>query len=109
MIVSRARSITLIISLVVVAIDTGRLPGHENQLAVAWSLVYFVIAASFVTYYLMLDMRALTFFYASLSVASGVRAVLLGAVDARWAGAALNVMIIIFLRDFVRARRIELL
>ena len=103
---SRVRFVGIVACLLTLTIDTSRLPGEAVQLL--WSVVYFAATATFVAWGVTHRPGALTAFYGIMTVATSVRAVLL-AVDVRFAGAALNVLLVIFLRDFVRARRLDLL
>jgi len=103
----RFRAALIAACLVVLAVDTSRLPGHTIR--ALWAVVYTVTAAAFIVWLVTLRHGALTVFYGLLTVASGVRAFMLAVVDHRWAGAALNIMLIVFLRSYVRARRYELL
>ena len=93
--------------LLVLTVDTERVPGHSVE--VVWIAAYVLIVVSFLWWVVTAQHVALNVFYGSLTVTSGVRAVMLAVVDHRFAGAALNVLLIVFLRDWVRVRRIGVL
>lgn len=104
MTLTRARFVVIVVCLLTLTVDTGRLPVESVQFL--WSAVYFAATASFVTWSATHRQGALSTFYGILTVATSVRALLL-TLEGRFAGAALNVVLVIFLRDFVRARRLE--
>ena len=104
MTVTRARFVVIVVCLLTLTVDTGRLPGESVQLL--WSAVYFAATATFVAWSVTHRQGALSTFYGIMTVATSVRALLI-ALEGRFAGAAINVILIVFLRDFVRARRLD--
>ena len=105
--VSRLMAVLITACLLVLTFDTGRVPGHSVE--ALWIASYALITVSFLWWAVTAREVALNLFYGSLAVTTGVRAVFLAVVDHRLAGAALNVLLMLFLRDWVRVRRLGVL
>jgi len=101
---SRVRSLILTLALVGLAVDVNGLAG---QVPVLWTVMYLIAAAGWMTWCLFQSDHGLTVFYGSFTVVTGARILALAS-EERWAGVFLNSIIILFLIDFVQARRAEL-
>jgi len=97
----RARLAVIFGCLLVMAHDASRSPDIAEPV---WQAAYFAVFGLFVAWLLTRRGGILTWFYGALTVVSIVRfAILVG--DDRYAGAAINILLVMFLTDFVRAHR----
>ena len=87
--------------LLVMALDASRSPDIAEPV---WQAAYFSVFVLFVAWLVTRRLGVLTWFYGALTVVSVVRfGVLVG--DERYAGAAINILLVMFLSDFVRMHR----
>lgn len=101
----RFRLAVIVGCLLVMAHDASRSPDITEPV---WQAAYFLVFCLFVGWLVTRRAGLLTWFYGALTVVSFVRFGVL-VVDARYAGAAINILLVMFLSDFVRAHRNDVL
>ena len=98
---NQLRSWILTAALLGLAWDVNGLAG---QVPVLWTVLYLTAAVGWMAWCQSRSHNGLTLFYGAFAVVTGARILALAS-DERWAGAFLNAIIILFLVDFVKARR----